>query len=146
METKELRNILGTLQGSLYKLYVSLEQELSQDWKTYTVTINDVTHEINPECEPAVRTVVIKQLLKDALCAQVDHEANVGDFTGDPFAVINRILSGARKEDHQFEIIKEEVVTNLDADGNPITAKPLNEENVLVQWQDQNRFKFEENA
>ena len=130
------------LSKSLNQLYEALNKELSQDWKNYTITINDETFDLSSESEPEVRSVVIKQLLKDALVVLIDHKGEE-DYEGNPFEVIIRILSGARKEDHQFEIVKEEIVTNLDEDGNPITAKPLNEDNVLVQWQDENRFKFE---
>ena len=145
MERQELLNILSPLNQSLADIYKALNIELSQDWKTYTITINDETFELSPECEPAVREMVIKQLLKDAVIVEIDRKGDAG-YQGDPFGVIIKILSGARKEDHQFEIVKEEIVTNLDEDGNPITAKPLNEDNVLVQWQDENRFKFEENV
>jgi hypothetical protein len=133
-----------SISRAIFDLYMALNQELSQDWKTYTVTINDVTHELNPECEPVIRRMVVKELLKDALIAHIDSIDEDNDHTSafNAFNVIKRILSGARKEDHQFEIIKEQVVTNLDADGNSITAKPLNEDNILVQWQDETKFKF----
>jgi len=130
------------ISSAIYSVYKLLDQELSQDWKSYTITINDVTHELNYECDPAVRDMVIKQLLKDALCAHIDNIDQ--DHYIAPFDIISRILNGARKEDHQFEIIKEEIVPNLDANGKPITAKPLNEESIYVQWQDQSKFKFEE--
>jgi hypothetical protein len=144
MMKHELMVAAGEIDKSLDDIYELLNHELSQSWKEYTVTINDDTHELSAQSEPAIRNIVIKQLLKDALCAHID---SIGDDDNDSaFNVIERILSGARKEDHQFEIIKEEIVTNLDENGNPITAKPLNEDNVLVQWQDENRFKFEENV
>jgi len=130
---------LDELRKPLFDLYQLLNQELSQDWKSYEITINDNTYDINQECEPAVRSMVIKQLLKDAINAHIDSIDN-DDFEGVPFAVISRIFSGARKEDHQFEIIKENVVSNLDENGNPITAKPLNLDSLYIQWQDQNRF------
>ena len=132
------------IQERIDELYRLINKELSQDWKSYTVTINEEELELNSECEPALRRMVIKELLKDACCAYIDNIFE--DSYTSSFSVINKILNGARKEDHQFEIIKEEIVTNLDEDGNPITAKPLNEDNVLVQWQDENRFKFEENV
>jgi hypothetical protein len=136
-------NIIFNLSGSIWLFYYLLDKELSQNWKSYTITINDITHELSHESEPEIRDVVIKQILKDAVCAYID---SMQECKGEPWSVITKILSGARKEDHQFEIVKEEIVTNLDEDGNPITAKPLNEDNVLVQWQDENRFKFEENV
>lgn len=137
-------SIVYNFTGSLHLLHYKLNKELSQDWKSYTITINDQTHELNPECEPEMRNIVIKQLLKDAACSYIDGMNNDSENGTPVFTVINRILSGARKEDHQFEIVKEAIVTNLDADGNPITAKPLNEDSVYVQWQDQNKFKFED--
>lgn len=129
------------IEEGIDKLYELLDKELSQDWKSYTITINDVTHEINSQCDPAIRDRVIKQLLKDAINAHIDYLDTDMDTA---FNVIERIFSGERKEDHQFEIVKEEIVSNLDADGKPITAKSLDHESVYVQWQDENKFKFEE--
>lgn len=136
---------LEELLTNINRLHKLLVKELSQDWKTYTITIGEETHDINSQCDPTVRSMVIKQLLQDACSGYIDNKYKEG-YVGNDFSVITRILNGARKEDHQFEIIKEEIVTNLDENGNPITAKPLNEDNVLVQWQDENRFKFEENV
>ena len=130
------------LQERIDELYRLMNKEFSQDWKSYSITIDNKEFEINHESDPALKAIVIKALLKDAVCSYIDNLFQ--DSCKNDFAIITRILNGARKEDHQFEIYKEEIVTNLDADDNPITAKPLNEDNVLVQWQDQNKFKFEE--
>jgi len=133
-----MKHELSFIIDGIDRMYDLLDKELSQDWKTYAITINNITYELNPECDPALRDMVIKNLLKDAIIAYIDC-ANDSAFN-----VVERILSGARKEEHQFEIIKEQIVTNLDSDGNPITAKPLNEDSVYVQWQDESKFKFTE--
>lgn len=141
---EKYRKTLGSLLYEIIAMQALLEQELSQDWKTYTITINDQTYELNPECEPEIRSLVIKTLLTDAISSYINGICFTEHISDPSFKVITQILEGSRKEDHQFEIYKEEVVSNLDADGNPITAKPLNQDSVYVQWQDQSKFKFEE--
>ena len=134
-ETKAIQQGINTL----YKL---IEIELSKDWKDYIVTINDEVFEINSECTQSVKSMVIKELLRDAITSYIDGIQKENYM--DPFNVINQLFNGARKEDHQFELVKEEIVSNLDKDGIPISAKSLNHDSVFVQWQDENKFKFEE--
>jgi hypothetical protein len=141
----DISKIVRPICEGIEKLYELMDKELSQDWKTYTITINDVIYELDAECDPALRKIVIKQLLKDAINAYID-SFNDGN-NASAFNVVEKILNGSRKEDHQFEIITEKIVSNLDEDSKPITAKPLNVDSVLVQWQDQNKFpSFDEYA
>jgi hypothetical protein len=126
-------------------LYDLLYKELSQDWKSFTITVDNKVFEINSTTDAVLRSTLIKLLLKDAVSILIeDLHSDEDKPYRSAFSSINRILSGARKEDHQFEIVKEEIVSNLDADGKPITAKPLNVDSMYVQWQDQSKFKFEE--
>jgi hypothetical protein len=138
----ELYKVIYPIEEGIDKLYAFVEEQLTQDWKAFTITIDEQVYEINAETTPETKATVIKLLLKDALNAYIDHLGTDNDTAFDRIEVLSH---GARKEDHQFEIVKSEVVDNLDADGQPITAKPLNEDSVYVQWQDENKFKFEEN-
>jgi hypothetical protein len=95
-----------------------------------------------------LRTHFFHLLLNDAFCKSVKIWCPYPtfDFTdGAPWKNIIGLVSGADPEDHKFEIIKETYIPDLDKQGNPITAKPLNQDSIYVQWQDENRFKFEEN-
>jgi hypothetical protein len=90
---------------SLYKM---IYKDMSQDWKTYTVTINDVTHKLNQECDPVIKSMVIKQLLKDAINTYIDRKNDEEYKDHNAFNVIERMIYSVRKEDHRFEIIKKE--------------------------------------
>ena len=145
--TQDIINAEIIIQESVQTLYEALIKELSQDWKNYTINIDGKVYDLNSSSDEETVSEVVKMVLKDAMIAKVESIDCDEDFYPHSYAfnVINRILSGARKEDHQFERIKTEIVTNLDENGNPITAKALNQDSIYVQWQDENRFKFEEN-
>ena len=118
------------------EIYSQLEEELRQDWKTFSITIDDIVYDIN-SYDHETRNTVIKLLLKDAFSAYLE---SMDNDKIKPFEVIYRILNGARKEDHQIEIIKETYTPDLDEQGNPIKAKPLNVDSIYVQWQDQSKY------
>jgi uncharacterized protein YrzB (UPF0473 family) len=118
------------------EIYSQLEEELRQDWKTFSITIDDIVYDIN-SYDHETRNTVIKLLLKDAFSAYLE---SMDNDKIKPFEVIYRILNGARKEDHQIEIIKETYTPDLDDQGNPIKAKPLNVDSIYVQWQDESKY------
>ncbi len=154
MDKKHYLMIRGELESAVFNFYNVMYHALSDDWKTYEITIGDDKYDFHPattsdeKIEMAVKKKkVISYLLIDALTKYIEELGeDDDDFYKDPFKIIDRILfSATRKEDHQFEIIREEVVSNLDENGNPVTAKALNQDSVYVQWQNENNYKFEEN-
>lgn len=149
MDQRDYLIALGELTTSIIYMRKLMNNALSQDWKTYEITIGDehfdlhATSTFDEEIKmDADRKRVIKLLLMDALDRYIDQIDS--EDASNPFDVINKIFSSTKKEDHQFEIIKESIVSNLDENGNPITAKPLNMDNVLVQWQNENEYTFED--
>ena len=92
------------------------------------------------------RHKLIKFLIQDALNCLA---STVGDdeeyWEIEPWRNIKGLVSGADPADHQIEIIKEDVkIVDLDEQGNPIKAKPLNMDSIYVQWQDQSKFNLED--
>jgi hypothetical protein len=141
----------NSIKDNIHQLYCLLHEALSRPDKSFDIQIGERNFKLYPSTSEQEekeqymeRETLIQFLIRAAIIDYMDSLIDTNE--SDPWKNIIGLISGEDPADHQFEIIKEEVVTNLDADGNPITAKPLNDENVLVQWQDQNRFKFEENA
>jgi hypothetical protein len=136
-----------------WQLYILLHESLSRPDKSFEINYDGTdyhlyppTTEIEQKEQYELRNELINCLLHDAAYDMIDTLPNSDDYHEiDHWGNIIALVSGEDPSNHQFEIVKSEVVDNLDADGNPISAKPLDHDSVYVQWQDENKFKFEEN-
>jgi len=133
-------------------IYNTINEELSCNWKSYDITVDDKVYHLHPASTPEEelqqerdRLEIIKFLLHDAINIMLENTINNNDesefLTPDPFSLIYKLMFPVTKqEDHQYEVYKEEIVSNLDENGVPITAKKLNMDSVHVKWQNRNEF------
>ena len=148
----EIHRLTCMITGYLWKLCGLLHKELSRPDKSIDVVYDGVNYNFNPATtkedkkkQRRLRKKLFNKLLRASFKSMLDTINSEYDFDNtDHWKVICALVSGEDPADHQFEIIKEEIVSNLDENGKPIAAKPLNMNNVLVQWQDESKFKFED--
>lgn len=120
------------------QLAVLLSYELTRPDKAFDIFYDGIVYEFSPS------TTQDEMDNQARLASELSYRIISDCITLNDWTNVIALVSGEDPADHQFEIIKEEIVYNLDAEGNPISAKPLNEDSVYVQWQDQNKFNFEE--
>lgn len=148
----QVHSLTSKLNVNLFRMYSLLSEELSRTDKCFDVEFNGFMFKFNPACtieekleQNQLRKKLITELMHEAIISMLNTIHDEEEFDGiDHWKYVKALVSGEDPRNHQFEIIKEEIVSNLDEDGKPITAKPLNHDSVYVQWQDENKFKFEE--
>lgn len=145
----EINNITETITASLWNLYNLLNIELSRPEKSFDIEFNGRMYKFNPAwtieeklAQGQLRKSLITELMHEALMSMLHTIGDEEEYARDHWTFILALVRGEDPRNHQFEIIKEEIVSNLDEDGKPITAKPLNMDNVLVQWQDESKEIF----
>jgi hypothetical protein len=145
----KINNITESITANLWNLHHFLNIELSRPEKSFDIEFNGRMFKFNPawtieeKLEQAqLRKTLITELMHEAMMSMLNTIHDEEEYEKDHWTFVLALVRGEDPRNHQFEIISEEVVSNLDEDGKPITSKPLNEESILVQWQDQNKGIF----
>lgn len=150
LEKNQIYLLTGHIESELWEIASILSRALSRPDKSFHIVYAGEEYNLFPatteqerEEQFMLREKLIIALIGEGLRSMFDtlHNEHLYENT-DHWKHMRALVSGEDPANHQFEIVKSEVVSNLDADGNPITAKPLNEDSVYVQWQDENKFKF----
>ena len=105
MNKESIERITSELEESLYELHRVLYREFSQDWKSFTININDKIYEIDALATKETKNEVIKYLIIDVVNFLLENSEifTDADDIRDPYNVIHSILNGARTEDNQKE-------------------------------------------
>lgn len=145
---KRALELTDQINKSMFELYTLVDKELSRPEKSFDIMYESINYRFHPSTtddERSNQCYLRKELLacmfEDALLNMVYtihdndqyHERNHWEN-------IVHLVSGADPADHQIEIIKETYTPDLDEQGNPIKAKPLNMDSIYVQWQDESKF------
>jgi hypothetical protein len=145
-DEKDLREYIKQIDTATYNLKNKLHEIFSLNHKNYLITyrgkIYDIHQPTNKEDErhqKKIRNQIIKGLLKDCYRSMVN-----GYYLYEAYNVITAFTRGAELEDHQIDKSERVVYTpDLDKDGNQVTAKPLNQDSIYVQWQDISKYPIE---
>jgi len=139
---KNLSLYVKGIEMGLEGMRLVLENVLSCEYKDYDISYNNQEfrffNAVTPDekkQQARLRKLFIRRVLIDCVKNHLSHKK-------DPWDIIMAFTQGAHLEDHQFEIIIEtvscdEVMRQIES------SKPLNMDSPYVQWQDQNKYKFE---
>lgn len=125
--TNHLKYILTNIITDSEKDYT-----ISQGSKVYTFT-QPVTEYEKIIFDRHVESA-INRLLKECMRAMVNNNRGAWD-------PVIAFTQGEDPAEHKFTL-SESYDVDIDAAGNAIKSKALNEDSVYVQWQDQNKYQF----